>query len=294
MDRLPEPAALRLGHLDCWRQDPAGSCQGPPLLLVHGFGGGVWGWANFQRFFAAAGFRSYAVELPGRGQQELDSVGWCSLETYALYLAALLQELGPCVVIGHSMGGLIAQKLAETQAQPGFVLLASAPPWHMFRRAYAPLWKGLLRHPWRQIVRPLTGRPVVLDPRLQDLLVNQRVPAGQRERIGGFDVPDSGRASMQMMAGLISVDASRVRSPCLVVAGSDDRLIPLSEQRRLADKYRSPLLEFDRGHMLIIEEGWEEVAAGVLDWVAALPGVAEAVPVPVRVGRARSDQAVAG
>ena len=291
MESLPESTRLRLGHLHCWRQEPAGPPQGPPLLLVHGFGGGVWGWANFQRFFAEAGYCSYAVELPGHGHDGLDSLGWCSLETYALYLAAALGDLGPCVVVGHSMGGLIAQKLAETHLQVGYVLLASAPPWHMFRRAYAPLWKLILRHPWRQIIRPITGAPVLLDPRLQDLLVNHRVPAGLRERIGGLDVPDSGRASMQMMAGLVSVDAARVRSPLLVVAGSDDRLIPAGEQRRLAEKYECPLQIYDRGHMLIIEDGWEDVAAGILNWVAAL-APARALPDPAAEDRV--DQAVAG
>lgn len=262
---------LRLGQLNCLLASPANALAAPPLLLVHGLGGGIWGWEPFQRHFAQRGYRSYALELPGHGNGHHDPhLGIYSVETYALHVAVAMAELGHCVVIGHSMGGLVAQKLAETTAQVGYVFLASAPPWHMFRRAYARMWKHVLRHPWRQFLAPLSGRTLVLDHALQDKLVNNRLPLAVRDDIHRRDVPDSGRASMQMVAGLVSVDARRVVSPCLVVGGQDDRLIPPSEQARLAALYRCPLRMYDRGHMLMLEEGSEEVAEGILAWVASL------------------------
>lgn len=265
---------LRCGQLDCLLALPGGVEQGPPLVLVHGMGGGIWGWEYFQRHFAERGYRSYALELPGHGDHcdpaTAVRMGTYSVETYTLWVAAALAEIGPCVVIGHSMGGLIAQKLAECQIQEGFIFLASAPPWHMFRRAYAPIWKHLLRHPWREVLAPLTGSTVVLDSTLQDALVNNRLPPEIRSEIYRRDVPDSGRASMQMVVGLVSVDVRCVTSPCLVAAGLDDRLIPPSEQRRLAEFYHCPLQLYDRGHMLMLEPGWEEVADGLLTWVGSL------------------------
>ncbi|HEY7839920.1 MAG TPA: alpha/beta fold hydrolase [Terriglobales bacterium] len=270
-DERPE----RLGRLDAWRVAPMGVPLGPPLLLVHGLGGGPWGWENFQRRFAENGYLSYAVELPGHGSDvnspRAGELGAFSIETYALYLASALAELGQCVVIGHSMGGLIAQKLAESHDQAGYVFLCSAPPWHMFRRAYWAMWRRLLWHPWRQIVAPVIGRTVLLDDSLQDELVNNRLSPEARAIVGGKDVPDSGRASMQMVVGLVTIDASQVRSPCLVVGSTDDRLIPPSEQRLIAKKYACPLQLYDRGHMLLLEDGWEEIADGILSWVAALP-----------------------
>ncbi|MGH9482899.1 MAG: alpha/beta hydrolase [Terriglobales bacterium] len=268
---------LRCGQLECLLALPAGAEQGPPLVLVHGMGGGIWGWENFQRYFAECGFRSYALELPGHGDQcdpaTAVRMGTYSVESYALWVAAALADIGPGVVIGHSMGGLVAQKLAESLPQEGFIFLASAPPWHMFRRAYAPMWKHLLRHPWREVLAPLSGSTVVLDSTLQDALVNNRLPPEIREQIYRRDVPDSGRASMQMVVGLVSVDTRRVVSPCLVAGGLDDRLIPPSEQRRLAEFYRCPVQLYDRGHMLMLEPGWEEVAAGLLTWVGTLGSV---------------------
>jgi len=279
---------LKLGPLDCLLTLPAGPETGPPMLLVHGLGGGIWGWDFFQRYFAKRGSRSYAVELPGHGDLRdpatAERMGTYSVETYALWVAAALHEIeravGPCVVVGHSMGGLVAQKLAESHAQLGYVFLASAPPWHMFRRAYWPMWKHLLRHPWREVLLPLTGNTLVLDSSLQDALVNNRLPPAVRAEIYCRDVPDSGRASMQMVVGLVSVDTNRITSPCLVVAGSDDRLIPASEQRRLAEFYHCAIQLHDRGHMLMLEDGWQEVAETILTWAAALR------PAPAAISRA--------
>ncbi|MGH9518142.1 MAG: alpha/beta hydrolase, partial [Terriglobales bacterium] len=181
----------RLGQLKCQVASPADATPGsaktsPALFLIHGLGGGIWGWEPFQEYFARHGYRSFAIELPGHappdplhngnGHRPDEYLGICSVETYALHVAAAMAELGPCIVIGHSMGGLIAQKLAEAHQQLGYVFMASAPPWHMFRRVYAPLWKHLLRHPWRQFLAPLSGSTVVLDHSLQDCLVNNRLP----------------------------------------------------------------------------------------------------------------------
>ncbi|MGH9413286.1 MAG: alpha/beta hydrolase [Terriglobales bacterium] len=265
----------RYGQLNCLTAIPDGAEQYPPLLLVHGLGGGIWGWEPFQAWFADRGYRSYALELPGHGHDSdpatAERMGTYSVETYALWVSAAMAEIGrKFVIVGHSMGGLIAQKLAESHKELGYVLLASAPPWHMFRRAYSSMWRHLLRHPWQEVVWPMCGGTVVLDSTLQDSLVNNRLSPEVRADIAHRDVPDSGRASMQMAVGLVSVDVRRVTSPCLVIGGSDDRLIPLSEQKCLSEFYKCPLQVYDRGHMLMIENGYEAVAEGILSWVAAL------------------------
>jgi pimeloyl-ACP methyl ester carboxylesterase len=283
----------RLGQLQCRIAHPAGAAEGPPLVLVHGLGGGLWGWDNFQRHFAERGWHSFGLELPGHGDTvdpvTADKMGQYSVETYALWVAAALAEIGPAVVIGHSMGGLVAQKLAESQHQEGYVFMASAPPWHMFRRPYWAMWRRLLRHPWREVLAPLSGRTLVLDRGLQDELVNNRVPEELRAEISCRDVPDSGRASMQMVVGLVSVDVRRVTSPCLVVGGLADRLIPPPEQQRLAAFYGCPMQLHDRGHMLMLEPGWEEVADGILAWVAGLSERADAVAADAACAAASSN-----
>ncbi len=66
----------------------------------------------------------------------------------------------------------------------------------------------------------------------------------------------------------VKVDAKTVRCPLLVVAGRDDKLTPVPTGRRVARKYGGQYREYaGRGHMLIIEPNWEEVAGDVIDWL---------------------------
>jgi pimeloyl-ACP methyl ester carboxylesterase len=59
-----------------------------------------------------------------------------------------------------------------------------------------------------------------------------------------------------------------VRCPTLVLAGDDDRFVPLSVARRVAKKYRVPLrIMPDRGHLMMREPGWAEAAAEIDRWL---------------------------
>lgn len=279
----------RLGHLACDIVQPDGEAVGKPVVFVHGLGGGTWGWENFQSYFAARGRVTCAPELPYHGTERDPRLGDYSVETFALYVSAALAALGDCFVVGHSMGGIIAQKLAETTPNAGYVFLCSAPPWSLLRRDYWPMWKHILRHPLRGAIQAIRQQPMVLDEALEEELVNNRLSPAQRHEIYSKDVPDSGRASLQMALGLVKVDERPIQAPCLVVGGLADGLIPAREQERIAARYRCPLKLFDRGHMLILEEGWEEVADYLLRWCESVeqgtpqPGAAQ---VPVSPGQA--------
>ncbi len=267
----------RLGHLDCIAAEPEGESRGLPLLLLHGLGGGAWCWEGMQRRLAEMhGRRSYAAELPYHahlpGLEADGRLGDFSVETFALFAAGTMEAIGNCFVAGHSMGGLMAQKLAESFDRAGYIFLSSAPPWHMFRRAYWPLWRWALRQPVRLLLHSLNQDPVLFSREMEDELINHRLPAELRGAVYARDVPDSGRALVQMCGGRIYVDESQIHSACIAAAGSDDRLIPLSEQRRLAAKYQCPLEIFDRGHMLPIEPGWEEIADWLAGWCATREG----------------------
>lgn len=245
---------------------------GAPLALIHGLGGGTWSWQNFQRAAAAAGRSSYAMELPlhrpGRDPDPL--LGRYGVETYALHCAAALAEIGDCFVMGHSMGGLIAQKLAQAFHRRGYVFLASAPPWHMMRAPYGRLWRYVFLHPFSDLCRPLSRHTMKMDRGMSRKLVNNRIPPDQLAMVESHEMPDSGRASVQMALGMIKVDPRRITSPRLVIGGLADLLIPSGEQRRLAAFYGAPLRLFDRGHMLIIEPGWEAVIANALAWMTEI------------------------
>src|SRR5271165_261347 len=99
----------------------------PALLFVHGAFCGSWVWSeHFLPFFADRGWRCIAVSLRGHGKsagrERLDSFGIDEYVADAASAAAGLDH--PPVVIGHSMGGLIAQHFVQKHRASGLALLA--------------------------------------------------------------------------------------------------------------------------------------------------------------------------
>jgi len=80
-----------------------------------------------------------------------------------------------------------------------------------------------------------------------------------------------------MLFGTVAVDAARVRCPVLSVSAADDRFVPPSVGRRIAQKYGASYRLFvGHAHFLALEPGWERPAAEVEHWVRGATGVADA------------------
>lgn len=101
----------------------------PPILFIHGLLGGAWYFDRYQQFFAERGHPSFAVNLRGHhGSRPVPDLGRVSLREYAADALEAARWVGRPLVVGHSMGGLLALTLAAENAVPAAVLLAPAPP----------------------------------------------------------------------------------------------------------------------------------------------------------------------
>jgi pimeloyl-ACP methyl ester carboxylesterase len=93
--------------------DKGSSEDAPPLLFVHGAWHGAWCWdEHFLDFLADRGFRAVALSLRGHGNSPTDKrLSRCSIADYVHDVVSVAETLPtPPVVIGHSMGGFVAQK----------------------------------------------------------------------------------------------------------------------------------------------------------------------------------------
>ncbi len=247
-----------------------------PVLLLHGYFADATVFTDWLPFFAARGFTPVALNVRGRaGSRPGTEVGSATIDDYVEDAALAARALGRPFVIGHSMGGLIAQRLAELDLVDAAALIAPAPP------------RGITVMTWQLAMRQLKYLPAILasrtvHPSREDIrvLVMNRVPPAEQDELMNRLVPDSGRAGRDMSIAGVPVEASRVRCPLLVVAASDDQFIPAKTVARVARRYRVPVRVMPgRGHMLVLEPGWQELAGIVADWFAAIPSVAANDPV---------------
>jgi pimeloyl-ACP methyl ester carboxylesterase len=169
----------------------------------------------------------------------------------------------PLILVGHSMGGLIAQKTAESLDLAGLVLLSAVPP------AGIPLlsWP-LIRRQLKHVGAMMGSRAIVSDPADTAALFLNRVDPVEVASFLPLWTPASGRAGRDITLGRVAVDASRITCPVLVIAGGDDVAIPPRVQRAVARKYGATFRVYDgNAHFLIWERGWDRIAADVAAWI---------------------------
>jgi pimeloyl-ACP methyl ester carboxylesterase len=238
---------------------------GPPLLFVHGYFGRAIAFERMMECFVNRGHRCFAVDLRGREASRPDcDLGRVSIRDYADDVVRAARELDNPIIIGHSMGGLIAQLVACEDSTRGIVLLAPAPP-----RGIPVLSLRLAVAQIRYMPAILGSRPVRPGRKDMRALVVNRVPEQEREVALDMFVPDSGRAGREMSLLGVPVDRDRLRVPVLVIAGDQDLFIPLGRARQVAARYGAPLrVAPGRGHMLIIEPGYEEICAWIEEWLS--------------------------
>lgn len=247
--------------------DAAAPSERPPILFVHGMFGGAWMFERWQPLFAELGWGSHAIDLRGHGaSRPVRDIGRVSVRDHVADALAVARAMGRPIVVGHSMGGLIAQKLAEADAVSAAVLVCAAPP-----RGISVLSPSLASKMLHYLGPLLFSQPIEPSFRdAEDLMLNAMPPA-ERAAVYARLVRESGRAGREMALGTLPVDASRVRVPVLVLRAEDDRFVAPRVGRQLADRYGAPLRSYaGHGHYLIGEPGWERAAADVAAWLDGL------------------------
>jgi pimeloyl-ACP methyl ester carboxylesterase len=236
----------------------------PPVLLIHGMFAGAWAWEKYQPYLAQHGYESYAINLRGRdGSRPVQDIGQTSLMDYVADAAEVATALNNPIVMGHSMGGLVAQKLAEAGKCRAMILIASAAP----RGIPLASWL-LIKNQAKRLRALLLSEALPPDRKEADLLVFNRTPPDDSDRSFALMSTDSGRVGRQLSIGVIAVQESRIKAPVLVMTGLDDRLVPPRVARALARKYRAELREYaGLAHNILAEPGWERPCADAVAWM---------------------------
>lgn len=254
----------RIAELSVEHAAPAGRARPRSVLFVHGMWGGTWYLRNYLYAAAQAGWDAWAVDLRGHGDSAAPGgLGRVSLLDYVADVRRCVDQLGEVVLVGHSMGGLIAQKVAEGGGVAAAVFVTSAPP-----RGIAALHWPVLSRMARYLPAMLADRPFSASRRHADFLFLNGLAPEQRDWAFPRFGPESGRAARELALGGLAVQPTAVRCPTLVVGAEHDRITPAALERRIAARYRAEYQEAaGHAHMLMLEDGWERPFKEILTWM---------------------------
>lgn len=257
----------------------------PAVLFIHGLWIHASAWAPWIDLFTERGYRASAPGWPGdsdtveatrENPDALNNVGILAIcEHYASIIDAMAAKP---VVIGHSFGGLIAQELLANNLASAAVAIDPAPI------------KGVRALPFSQLK---SGLPVLANPanrkRTVSLTAKQfrysfgnAISESESDALHAkWTIPGPGRPLFEDATANFShtsparVDSHKaVRGPLLLVSGTEDHIVPgvvTKEVFALYSDNASSVTEFrefaGRGHSLTIDNGWRQIADGVLGWL---------------------------
>ena len=209
----------------------------PTLVLLHGIGGGRAIWSASLESLAAAGFTAVAVDLPGYGGSAAMAPGGVHLMAASVVNLLDALDLPKAVIVGHSMGGMVAQEIAAGHPRrvAGLVLACTSPAfgradgdWQasFVRDRLAPLDAG-------QGMAGLAARlvPAMLGPAAVDgaaelaTSVMARVPEATYRRVLAAIVAFDRRAALPS-----------IKAPTLCLAGEHDATAPPKVLRGMAER----------------------------------------------------------
>lgn len=241
------------------------------LVFLHGISGGAAGALDILPRITPVGWRGLAWDMPGYGASE--SIDPVDFDGYARALIAMLDAAGleRVVLVGHSMGGMIALQTAA--AFPNYVtglVLACCTP--AFGASAGPLQQAFLDRRLGPLDDGASMRELAIE-----VIPTMVGPGGDPEVVRDAvnlmaDIPPASyRAAMH---ALVTFDQRAVLSgltmPALVIAGRDDAVSTPLVVRRMAERMSAATyLQLDAGHLAPFEEP-QAFAGAVHDFLASL------------------------
>jgi pimeloyl-ACP methyl ester carboxylesterase len=255
-----------------------------PIVLVHGAWLTPRSWENFEQFFKARGHEVLLPEWPRKAdgveaqRRDPSKLAGLGIKEIVDHHDAFIRQLPePPFIVGHSFGGLFTQILLDRGLGAAGVAMDPGPP------------KGILNLPPAALV---SASPVLLHPSKWSGIIELSLKQFTRGFVTNWSadeaqnayeryaVPETGRILFQAATANLKPGSEATvnwknpsRSPLLITGGTKDLTVPAALSRSIYKLHakRSPArtdyVEFERPHLLMAGEGWEEVAESIAGWL---------------------------
>ncbi|MFW0796996.1 alpha/beta hydrolase [Gordonia sp. CPCC 205515] len=257
-----------------------------PVLFIHGLWLHATSWEPWIELFGEAGYSPTAPGWPGdadtveAANAHPESVADHGIDDVVDHFAALIAALPERpIVIGHSFGGMIAQKLLGQDHAVAAVAIDAAQI-----KGVLPLPLSALRATLPVFKNPANRRrAVTLTSEQFRFAFGNAIAEEESESLyQQWSIPAPGKPLYEAAAANFNPHSpakvatdNQSRGPLLLITGGKDNTVPESVTRATLKQYRhssavTDILDFpDRGHSLTIDGGWRDVADASMNWLRA-------------------------
>lgn len=266
----------------------AGPGGGPPMVLVHGLGGASINWQMVTPLLGQRGFSVSAMDLIGHGKTPRAGRR-ATIDDNLAFLDGFIRSIGvPVVLVGNSMGGLLAMMQAARAPETVEALVLVAPAVPRFAGAVnivasrtvapalmraGPIFRARAR---RTTAEEFVGQNLRLCVHDISRIDPEQLAAHVELAVARASDPDAVPSFLEASSSMVRVLGAKlfahtvnaVRAPTLIVAGRHDRLVPLRalERMRLMRPDWGMHVFDDCGHVPQMEDphGFVDVVTGWL------------------------------
>lgn len=251
------------------------------IVFIHGLFMNNQSWDGWKTYFEAQGYTCYAPANPKHegNPNELranppEGLADVTFEDWIAQLEQFIDGLPEKpILIGHSFGGLTAQKLVESGRAEAAILISSAPPKRIVTL------KGSFLKANVKVISRFKGNSI-FNPEDEEYkewfhyaIANSLSKEESDALFEKLAVPESRRTPRAATKKIAKIDTDKPHVPLLFIGGLEDVIVPNVLLKKNIKKYtdEGSIVDYKfyegKDHMICAALGWEEVAQYSLTWL---------------------------